>query len=99
MFAATAIRTEHAQRITLQHHAADMAQALADEQQAHAVTRDAHDNLARLLRQERDTASREYHLQREDAQARVDAAVIRAMAAERDRDAMAERLRQIEAPQ
>jgi NTP pyrophosphatase (non-canonical NTP hydrolase) len=51
---AAAIRALSAQKVTLQHHAADMAQALADEQQAHSITREANDNLARRLRQDRD---------------------------------------------
>jgi signal transduction histidine kinase len=73
-----AVRAEHTQRLTLQHHAADMAQRVAD------------------LEAERNKLAHEHHLVRADAQARVDAAVIRALAAERERDELRARLAEME---
>jgi hypothetical protein len=69
-----AIRAEHDQRLTLQHHAADLAQRVAD------------------LEAERDRLQHDRHRVRADAQARVDAAVLRALAAEQMRDELRARL-------
>jgi hypothetical protein len=76
--AVDAIRSEYAQRLTLQHHAADQAQRVAD------------------LEVERNKLAHEHHLVRADAQARVDAAVIRALSAEKERDELRARLAELD---
>lgn len=104
------LEEEHAQRLTLQHHACDLAQRVADlerhaahlvaeseakipEMQAALEERLVRDRANRLLmakvadlEAERDRMQHAYHQQREDAQSRVDAAVVRALAAQKECD-------------
>jgi hypothetical protein len=80
-FAADAIRTEHAQRVTLQHHACDLAQRIA-ELEAERDTTAAH--VASIARQ----------LGGEALQ--VDDIAVRVLAVVAERDALRARLAQIE---